>query len=303
MLDAHLSRFPAFVLCLIIFVADVQCFAQEQQCKGNACGDVRAYFDGCYKAQNRNKSRAILVNFGNHQMRVEPGETKIAFVGTPQHPVCLTRFIGDTTAVYADGRPASTTSAPPPPAHPPAVLTLRKFRATPMGCQDRLVKVTSGHYGTDPWTRNDPTFNPGADWMDNDYAINIIDKSGETWLGTKGEANADCKYPTSTQACLVGAWVDTMYDTHTALSIAFDGTALRITGNDGKLFATAGASEGRNRWTGEAQVGLSPLLVNTAVELTAFSCNDVQVFVGDLSEKPWFTGIRGTGDRYYLVRK
>jgi hypothetical protein len=67
-------------------------------CEGNACSDVRIWYDGCYHAINHGKKQVVLV-LGEWQMVLSPGQP-FTLKDLPNHKSCPRTFSGIAKANY-----------------------------------------------------------------------------------------------------------------------------------------------------------------------------------------------------------
>jgi hypothetical protein len=67
-------------------------------CEGNACSDVRIWYDGCYHAINNGKKQVVLV-LGEWQKVLSPGE-RFTLKDLPNYKSCPQTFDGIAKANY-----------------------------------------------------------------------------------------------------------------------------------------------------------------------------------------------------------
>ena len=67
-------------------------------CEGNACSDVRIWYDGCYQALNHGKQQVVLI-LGEWSKVLSPGE-QFTLKDVPKYPSCPQSFNGNAKANY-----------------------------------------------------------------------------------------------------------------------------------------------------------------------------------------------------------
>jgi hypothetical protein len=71
---------------------------KEAACEGNACSDVRIWYDGCYQAINHGEKQVVLV-LGEWQKVLSPGE-RFTLKDVPKYTSCPQFFNGIAKANY-----------------------------------------------------------------------------------------------------------------------------------------------------------------------------------------------------------
>ena len=71
---------------------------KETPCEGNACSDVRIWYDGCYRAINHGSKQVVLV-LGEWQKILSPGE-EFTLKDVPKYASCPQFFNGIAKANY-----------------------------------------------------------------------------------------------------------------------------------------------------------------------------------------------------------
>jgi hypothetical protein len=72
--------------------------AKPVLCEGNACGDVRIWYDGCYQALNHGTQQVVLI-LGEWSKVLSPGE-QFTLKDVPKYPSCPQFFNGNAKANY-----------------------------------------------------------------------------------------------------------------------------------------------------------------------------------------------------------
>jgi hypothetical protein len=67
-------------------------------CEGNACSDVRIWYDGCYQAVNHGSKQVVLI-LGEWQKILSPGE-QFTLKDVPNYKSCPQFFNGIAKANY-----------------------------------------------------------------------------------------------------------------------------------------------------------------------------------------------------------
>lgn len=67
-------------------------------CQGNACGDVRIWYDGCYQAVNHGAKQVVLI-LGQWQKVLSPGE-QFTLKDVPNYKTCPKAYSGIAQANY-----------------------------------------------------------------------------------------------------------------------------------------------------------------------------------------------------------
>jgi hypothetical protein len=67
-------------------------------CEGNACSDVRIWYDGCYQAINHGTKQVVLI-LGEWSKVLSPGE-QFTLKDVPKYPSCPQFFNGNAKANY-----------------------------------------------------------------------------------------------------------------------------------------------------------------------------------------------------------
>jgi hypothetical protein len=88
------------ILAFVGVIGSAQSGPREKTvpCEGNACSDVRIWYDGCYQAINRGTKQIVLI-LGEWQKILSPGEQFI-LKDVPKYPSCPQFFNGNAKANY-----------------------------------------------------------------------------------------------------------------------------------------------------------------------------------------------------------
>jgi hypothetical protein len=88
------------VLAFIGVSGSAQAAAKEKDaaCEGNACSDVRIWYDGCYQAVNHGSKQVVLI-LGEWQKILSPGE-RFTLKDVPSYKSCPQFFNGVAKANY-----------------------------------------------------------------------------------------------------------------------------------------------------------------------------------------------------------
>jgi hypothetical protein len=71
---------------------------EAMACEGNACSDVRIWYDGCYQAINHGSKQVVLI-LGEWQKVLSPGE-QFTLKDVPNYRSCPRSFSGIAKANY-----------------------------------------------------------------------------------------------------------------------------------------------------------------------------------------------------------
>ena len=86
------------VLAFVGVSGTAQTRAKNLPCEGNACSDVRIWYDGCYQAMNHGAKQVVLI-LGEWSMVLSPGE-QLTLKDVPKYTSCPQFFNGVAKANY-----------------------------------------------------------------------------------------------------------------------------------------------------------------------------------------------------------